>query len=82
MANSSMLALPSITAPAALSRAHDRGIVGRDEVVEHARPAAGADPVGAENVFMNEGDAEQRAALAGGEPDGRRRPRSQAPARP
>ena len=65
MANSSMLALPSMTAPAALSRVDDRRVVGRDEIVQHARPAAGADPVRAENIFMNEGDAEQGPPLAG-----------------
>ena len=37
---------------------HHGRVVGRDEVVQHARTAAGAHPVGAENVFMNEGDAE------------------------
>jgi len=44
-----MLALPNITAPAALRRA-----------------AAGAHAVRAENIFMNEGDAEQRSGLARG----------------
>ncbi len=43
----------------------DGGIVGRCKVVEHARTAAGADPVRAENIFMNEGDAEQAATLPG-----------------
>jgi hypothetical protein len=44
-----------------LEARHHGRIVGRDEVVEHARAAAGAHPVRAENIFMNEGDAEQRA---------------------
>ena len=63
MANSSMLALPSMTVPGRLEAGHHRGIVGRDEVVQHARAAAGADPVRAENIFMNEGDAEQGTPL-------------------
>ena len=72
MANSSMLAFPSMTAPAALQLRHHGGVVGRDEIVEHARPAARAHPVGAENILMNEGDTQQRPPLAGGQPPIRR----------
>ncbi len=45
---------------------HDRRIIGRYEIVQHARTAAGAYPIRAENIFMNEGDAEQRTLLPRG----------------
>ena len=45
--------------PGGLELRDHRGVIGCDEVVEHPRSAAGADPVGAENILMNEGDAEQ-----------------------
>ena len=41
-----------------------RRVVGRDEVVEHPRAAGGAPALGAENVFLRQRDAGQRAGLA------------------
>ena len=56
-----------------LAQHHDPGggealdhgrVVGGDEVVEHARPAGRAYPIGAEDVLVGDGDAGERSALA------------------
>jgi hypothetical protein len=70
MANSSMLVLPSVTVPAALS-ARPRGVVGADEVGQHLRAAGGEHALGAENVLVRQRDAGERAASP--RPGGRRR---------
>ena len=73
MANSSMLVLPSITAPARLQLRDHRGVVGRDEVVEHARAAGGAHTRGAEDVLVRDRHAGEGPAVSGRErPVGRR----------
>jgi hypothetical protein len=54
MANSSMLVLPTITVPAALSRLDHVGVVGADEVGEHLRAAGGQHAFGAEDVLVGQ----------------------------
>ena len=47
--------------------AHDGGVVRGDEAVQHLRGAGGAHPAGTENILLREGDAGQRAGIAGGQ---------------
>ena len=45
---------------------HDRGIVRRNEVVQHPGPAGGAYTARAENILVRQRHAGQRAGFAGG----------------
>ena len=66
MANSSMLVLPSITAPASHRFCGDGGFVGRDEAVEDVRPAVVRTPL-----------VQNRSLIASGRPSsGRASPRA------
>ena len=62
MANSSLLVLPSITAPSRQSLRGDGRLVGRHEIVEDVRARGGAHALGAEHVLDAERDAFERAA--------------------
>ncbi len=68
MANSSMLVLPIMTAPASAQAACDGGVIGRGEVVQHARAATGLHTPGAEDVLVGERNAGQRPGVTGPEP--------------
>ena len=64
MANSSLLSLPSITAPSRQRLALTVEFVSRDEVLQDVRAGGGAHACGAEHVLDAERDAGERAALA------------------
>jgi len=73
MANSSMLVLPSMTVPASLSFANDGRVVGRDELVEHARAAGGAQaPRYRKMSLCANGNSGERTCAACGKPGIRR----------
>jgi hypothetical protein len=63
-----MLVLPRVTAPAAASFGDHGGVVRCFKVVEHLRAAAGADALGAEQVFVGNRRTKQGAALTIGPP--------------
>ena len=65
MANSSLLVLPSITAPSRQSCAVTVELVGRHEIVEDVRAGGGAHVLGREHVLDRERDAFERARIAG-----------------
>ena len=67
MANSSMLVLPTMTAPAVAQAGDDGGVIGRHEALQNARAAGGAHALGAQDVLDGHGNAGERAALAGGQ---------------
>ena len=74
MANSSMLVLPTTTAPAARQPVDHGGVVGGAPALEDARRAGGGHPPGAEVVLQRDRHAGQRArVLARGHPARRRR---------
>ena len=61
MANSSQFVLPTITAPALLEAPHDRGVVGRHVVAQHAR-ASGGRHAGETQVVLDARSARRAAA--------------------
>ena len=63
MANSSMLSLPSITAPSAHRLAGHRRFVGRLEAVEDVAAGLGVHALGGEQVLDAERNALERPAL-------------------
>ena len=64
MANSSILSLPSITAPSAPQVGGDGRLVGRNEAFEDVRARRGLHAFGAEQVLHAERSAFQRPGLA------------------
>jgi hypothetical protein len=52
--------LPTITAPALSSRCHNRGVVGRNELIEDLRGRRRAHPAHAHVVLERDRDASQR----------------------
>ena len=65
IANSSMLSLPTTTAPARLEPLHDRRVVRRDEALEDPRRAGRLDALREEDVLQRDRDAvEGRAPRA------------------
>ena len=58
---------PAMTAPWRLKLLNQGGVVGRDEVVQHARAAAGAHALGAENVLVGDRYPRQGGRLACGD---------------
>ena len=79
MANSSLLSLPSMTAPSRHRLAADGRLVGRHEIIEDVRAGGGAHVLGREQVLDAERNAFERPRVAGLEAR-IRRPRAMASA--
>ena len=75
IANSSMLSLPSSTAPAVEQPRDHGGVVGRHEALQDLRAAGGADPARAEHVLDRDRHPVERPERRAGRESGRRLPR-------
>ena len=67
IANSSMFALPTMTAPGVEQALRHEGVVRRHEVLQHARAAGRAHALRADDVLDADGDAGERRRLAAGD---------------